>query len=165
MTEPIASPPSSKWTTPAPAMAAPYRAFFLGGIAVVLTVGAAWGVWLLWQIGLSHRFTGASLHHVNAHGHAQVFGWIGLFVMGFGYQMFPALWQRRLHGARAVPFVCTAMLAGLIIHTSAMTATGKAWAAPALLLGGALEIAAILTFAIQMGLSWRASLARNQSRR
>src|SRR4029079_6568064 len=48
-----------------------YRPFFLAGIAVVLTVGAAWGAWLLWQIGFAHRFTGVSLHHVNAHGHAQ----------------------------------------------------------------------------------------------
>jgi len=95
-----------------------YRPFFLAGIAVVLTVGAAWGAWLLWQIGFAHRFTGVSLHQVNAHGHAQVFGWVGLFVMGFGYQMFPAIWQRRLRATRLVPFVFTAMVAGIISCSS-----------------------------------------------
>src|SRR4029078_10661782 len=74
-------------TSAAPTPSKPYRYFFIAGIAVVLTVGAAWGGWRLLQIAAAGRFTGASLFQVNAHGHAQVFGWVGLFVMGFGYQM------------------------------------------------------------------------------
>src|SRR6188508_1763803 len=140
----------------------PYRYFFMAGIAVVLTVGAAWGAWLLLQIGAAGRFTGASLHQVNAHGHAQVFGWVGLFVMGFGYQMFPALWQRRLLAPRLVPAVFAAMLAGVAIRTVAMAAVGARWAVPAVVAGGALEIAAITAFAVQLGLTWRASFARRQ---
>jgi hypothetical protein len=99
---------------------------------------------------------------VNAHGHAQVFGWVGLFVMGFGYQMFPALWQRRLLAPRLVPVVFAAMVAGVAVRTVAMAAVGARWAVPAVIGGGALEIAAIAAFAIQLGLTWRASLARNQ---
>jgi len=140
----------------------PYRYFFIAGIAVVLTVGAAWGAWLLLQIGAAGRFTGASLHQVNAHGHAQVFGWVGLFVMGFGYQMFPALWQRRLLAPGLVPFVFAAMIAGVAIRTVAMAAIGARWAVPAVIAGGALELTAIAAFTAQLGLTWRASLARNQ---
>jgi hypothetical protein len=145
-----------------------YRPFFFAGIAVVLTVGAAWGVWLLWQIGFAHRFTGVSLHEVNAHGHAQVFGWVGLFVMGFGYQMFPALWQRRLRATRLVPFVFTAMLAGVIIRTAAMAAAGapasasSPWTIRGALVGGTLEIVAVTTFVVQLGATWHASRARGQ---
>ena len=78
---------------PAPAGIADtiYRRYFLGAIVLILTAGASWGAWLLWQIGFAGKFTGISIHHVNAHGHAQIYGWVGLFVMGFAYQAFPRM--------------------------------------------------------------------------
>jgi hypothetical protein len=66
-----------------------HHRYFAAAIATVVTVGAGWGVWLLWQIGFAGKFTGVSLQHVNAHGQAQIFGWCGLFIMGFAYQMLP----------------------------------------------------------------------------
>ena len=36
------------------------------------------------------------LHEVNAHGHAQIFGWVALFIMGFAYQAFPRFRHTRL---------------------------------------------------------------------
>ena len=45
-------------------------------------LGAAWGALLLLRIAASGSFVSISLQEVNAHGHAQIFGWIGLFVMG-----------------------------------------------------------------------------------
>ncbi len=68
-----------------------YRRFFKAGVFVVLTVGAAWGALLLLRIGTSRSFTTISIHDINAHGHAQIFGWVGLFVMGFAYQAFPRI--------------------------------------------------------------------------
>ena len=53
----------------------------LGAIAVILTAGASWGAVLLWQIAFAGKFTGVSIQHVNAHGHAQIYGWVGLFIM------------------------------------------------------------------------------------
>jgi hypothetical protein len=142
--------------------AQPYRPFFLGGIATVLTVGASWGVWILWRIASAGHFTAAPLQQVNAHGHAQVMGWVGLFVMGFAYQMFPALWQRRLVGPRLVPFVFGTMVTGVALLTIGIAGAGAAWAVPLSLAGGTLEIAAIATFVGQLGLTWRHSLSRHQ---
>jgi hypothetical protein len=34
-----------------------YRRFFLGAVVLILTAGASWGVWLLWQIGVRGKFT------------------------------------------------------------------------------------------------------------
>jgi len=68
-----------------------YRRFFKAGIIVILTAGAAWGALLLWRIGFNRSFTAISIHDINAHGHAQIFGWVGLFVMGFAYQAFPRM--------------------------------------------------------------------------
>ena len=53
-----------------------YRPFFKAGIAIVLTLGAVWGAYLLLQIAWTGSFGAAGLHEVNAHGHAQIFGWV-----------------------------------------------------------------------------------------
>ncbi|HKQ46595.1 MAG TPA: DUF1858 domain-containing protein [Phycisphaerae bacterium] len=68
-----------------------YRRFFKAGVVVVLTAGAVWGALLLLRIGANRAFTAISIHDINAHGHAQIFGWVGLFVMGFAYQAFPRM--------------------------------------------------------------------------
>ena len=60
-----------------------YRRFFKAGVAVILTAGAVWGAFLLLRIGAGRSFTAISIHDINAHGHAQIFGWVGLFVLGF----------------------------------------------------------------------------------
>jgi hypothetical protein len=43
-----------------------------------------------------------------------------------------------------------------------MATVGARWAVPAVIGGGALELAAIAAFAVQLALTWRASLARSQ---
>jgi hypothetical protein len=68
-----------------------YRRFFKAGIVVIMTAGAVWGAILLLRIGFKGSFTALSVHEINAHGHAQIFGWVGLFVMGFAYQAFPRI--------------------------------------------------------------------------
>lgn len=126
-----------------------YRPFFRAGIAVVLTLGAAWGAYLLWRIGMHGSFAAAGLHEINAHGHAQIFGWVGLFVMGFAYQAFP----RFKHTDLAYPGLAFTsfwlMLAGVTIRSIgqplAADALPLAWAAA---VGGSiLEILAIMLFA------------------
>src|SRR5581483_6180466 len=89
------------------------------GIAVVLTLGAVWGAYLLLRIGFTGSFAAVGLHEVNAHGHAQIFGWVGLFVMGFAYQAFP----RFKHTTLAYPRLAWAswglMLGGLVVRSLA----------------------------------------------
>src|SRR5581483_10363531 len=103
--------------TAAPAVAdAIYRPFFKAGIAVVLTLGAVWGAWLLARIGFRGTFTAAGIHEVNAHGHAQIFGWVGLFVMGFAYQAFPRFKHASLAFPRCALASLWVMLAGIVIR-------------------------------------------------
>jgi hypothetical protein len=67
-----------------------YLRFFKAGIAVVLSVGCLWGALNLFEIALRQNFL--QLHlvpSIHAHAHAMIFGWVGLFVMGFAYQSFP----------------------------------------------------------------------------
>jgi hypothetical protein len=93
-----------------------YRPFFKAGIATILTLGAVWGAFLLLRIAFSESFTAIGYHEVNAHGHAQIFGWVGLFVMGFAYQAFP----RFKHTSLAFPKLALATLflmgSGIVIR-------------------------------------------------
>lgn len=67
-----------------------YRRFFKAGIFIALTVGVLWGAINLLQIAVSGSFLQLKLlPAIHAHAHAMVYGWVGLFVMGFAYQSFP----------------------------------------------------------------------------
>lgn len=138
-----------------------YRRYFVGGILVALTAGASWGAWLLWTIALGGSFQGISISSINAHGEAQIFGWVGLFIMGFACQAFPRLWHTSLAAPRLSAWAFALMIAGLIVRTIGIAAA-EAWAtAPAVALaGGGLELAAVLIFAGQILATFLRSGAR-----
>ena len=96
-----------------------YRPFFLAGIATVLTLGCVWGAINLFTIGVKKTFNSVDYSWVLAHGHAMVFGFVGLFIMGFAYQAFPrfkhtSLWRPRL-AFSALPL----MIVGIVLQTIA----------------------------------------------
>lgn len=135
-----------------------YRRFFTAGIVLVLTAGATWGAWLLWQIGIRGSFTSISIFHVNAHGHAQIFGWVGLFIMGFAYQAFPRMWHTPLAAPRLAAAAFAGMLTGMLVQVTGMTLAGEwAYALPAAVSGNLLQIAAIITFAAQLAVTYARS--------
>src|SRR5207248_4481003 len=69
-------------------------AYITTGLIFMLLPGTFLGVWNLLTIS-SHRAAGtASPGWIQAHGHAQIFGWIGTFILGIGYYSIPK--QRRL---------------------------------------------------------------------
>src|SRR5205807_2221914 len=128
-----------------------YRRFFLGAIAVVLTAGASWGAWLLWRIGVSHSFVQIPVLEINAHGHAQIFGWMGLFIMGFAYQAFPRFWRTTLAAPKLAVVAFADMVIGIVLQTVGMALVGHwALAAPVALAGGWLELVAVSIFAGQI---------------
>ena len=135
-----------------------YRRYFLAGIAVVLSAGATWGAWLLWTIGLNGSFRAVSVHAINAHGEAQIFGWVGLFIMGFAYQAFPRMWQTTLVAPRLAAVAFGLMVTGLFVRTAGITAA-ESWnqAAPLALAGGLMQIAAVGLFAGQLLVTFRRS--------
>lgn len=154
--EAIAHPESLDEPRAASVADAIYRPFFLAGIAVVLTAGATWGAWILWNIAYYGSFRAASVHTVNAHGEAQIYGWVGLFIMGFAYQAFPRMWQTRLPLPWLAITAFVAMLAGILLRTTGMTTAG-AWdlAVPVASAGGALQVLASSILAVQVFLAFR----------
>jgi len=59
-------------------------AFVLTGLAFMLLPGTFLGVWNLISISESRSVTTLSAAWIQAHGHAQIFGWIGTFILGIG---------------------------------------------------------------------------------
>lgn len=95
-----------------------YRRFFRAGIVIVLSVGCLWGSINLLQISQAHSFLQLGLlSSIHAHAHAMIFGWVGMFVMGFAYQAFPrfrnvSLWRPKLANASFVLMV-TGIICGM----------------------------------------------------
>jgi hypothetical protein len=135
-----------------------YRFFFLAGIAVALTLGGAWGAYLLVRIALAERFTAVGLHEVNAHGHAQIFGWVGLIVMGFAYQAFPRFKHTDLAHPRLALASGFMMLTGIIVRSIGEPAVSALpWLYSPVLFAAWLEVAAIVLFVGIIFETWRRS--------
>lgn len=56
-------------------------------------VGASWGTWLLIQLYKAQEFTKLNIFEINAHGQAQIFGWIGMMIIGALYIVLPRLFS------------------------------------------------------------------------
>ncbi|MGH9678476.1 MAG: hypothetical protein ACRD4Y_00845, partial [Candidatus Acidiferrales bacterium] len=66
-------------------------AFIGSGLFFMLLPGTFLGVWNLLQISGGESTAAISSAWIQAHGHAQVFGWIGSFILGIGFYSVPKL--------------------------------------------------------------------------
>ncbi len=118
-----------------------FRLWIATGIFFMVLPGTILGFTNLLLISAHHGFNGLSPAWIQAHGHSQVFGWIGSFVLGIGFYSQP---HTRANSGR-LPITCWGLWAtGLTLH----------WLAGAYLwqwrvtlpLSGLLEVTAILLF-------------------
>src|SRR5262249_39836575 len=124
-----------------------YRRFFKAGILLVLSLGAVWGAYLLLRIGFTGNFRSAGLHEINAHGHAQILGWVGLFVMGFAYQVFPRLKHTNLAYPSVAVLSFLLMLTGIVLRAfGEPLAAVHPWLLPVVVVASLMEIVAIALF-------------------
>ena len=66
------------------------RAFIITGVLFMLLPGTFLGVWNLLSISSHTAFGGPPAAWLQAHGHAQIFGWLGSFIMGIGFYSLPS---------------------------------------------------------------------------
>src|SRR5262245_26233967 len=66
-------------------------AFVTSGLFFMLMPGTFLGVWNLFQVTARGNVGLVSPAWLQAHGHAQVFGWIGSFILGIGFYSVPRL--------------------------------------------------------------------------
>jgi len=60
-------------------------AYVVTGLAFLILPGTFLGVWNLVSISSQHALGTLSPAWIQAHGHAQIFGWLGTFIIGIGY--------------------------------------------------------------------------------
>jgi hypothetical protein len=76
------------------------RAYVIAGLVFMLLPGTFLGVWNLISISGQHGAHSLSAAWIQAHGHAQIFGWIGSFIIGIGFYSLPAAKKAGLRVAK-----------------------------------------------------------------
>lgn len=119
-------------------------AYIASGLFFMLLPGTFVGVWNLLAISSHRSVETVSPAWIQAHGHAQVFGWIGSFILGIGYYSIPKL-------RRMKPFALWPPWTSLLMWSSGVTLRWVAgvyeWHWRILLpVSAGLEIAAFLIF-------------------
>ena len=119
-------------------------AYISSGLVFMLLPGTFLGVWNLLQISGRESAASISPAWLQAHGHAQVFGWIGSFILGIGFYSIPKL-RGATKPAFGAAWGCWAMWTiGVAVR---WTANVYGWQWRSLLpLSAVLEIAAFLIF-------------------
>jgi hypothetical protein len=75
--------------------------YVVTGLAFMLLPGTLVGVLNLLKISAAHTPGVADAGWIQAHGHAQIFGWLGTFILGIGYYTIPRLRLSRFSFAAA----------------------------------------------------------------
>lgn len=139
-------------------------AYVATGLAFMLLPGTFVGVLNLFKISAAHASGAADAGWIQAHGHAQIFGWLGTFILGIGYYAIPRL--------RLAPFSPAAAWTTYGFWTAgvAMRWAAGTWPTPQwrlfFPLAGVLELLAVAIFAVSVFLArprtrddaWRTSI-------
>lgn len=132
----------------APGLRAALTLGVVGGFAMAATLTTTYALGLVngpWWLGLA-----------QAHGHLQLYGWAGLFALSVALHFVPRLRGEALALQRYVPWIFGALVAGLVLRGIAQplaAASSSAFWRVALVLSGALELAALLGAVTALGLT------------
>lgn len=132
---------------PATEQADIYRLFVKTAMAVVITVGCTLGAVNLAAMALA-GVTGSYWEAVTqAHGHAQIFGWVGLFIMGVAYHVLPRLKSTELHARSLAVASFWLVAAGIVLRIVGQPLADSPSFAGIVVLSAICELAAATIFA------------------
>ena len=125
-----------------------YRPFFLAGMVTVLTLGCTWGAINLLTIGINQNFGAIDYSWTLAHGHAMVFGFVGLFIIGFAYQAVPRFKHSTLWRPSLAFLSLPLMIVGIVLQTLAHLLSPPSL--PIELVAAFIQVIAVTIFALVM---------------
>jgi uncharacterized protein involved in response to NO len=128
-----------------------YKRFVFGALFVALTAGFGLGVVNLTRISLAQSYYGISGVLKQIHGHAQIFGWVGLFIMGVAFHAVPRMKMQPLRHVHAANSCLWLMLAGVLLRVFTQPLAHHLMGAVALLVSGWLEFGAVGLFGWLLG--------------
>jgi uncharacterized protein involved in response to NO len=120
-------------------------------LASALLIGAGGGFVLASVLTLTRAFRVPSgvwwAALAQAHGHLQLYGWAGLFVLGVAFHFLPRLRGAGLAFPEAIPWLLAALVAGIIMRGASqplLAASGQGIWVAGLIASGVLEAIALL---------------------
>jgi hypothetical protein len=93
-----------------------YRGYVKAAIVFALTGGATWGTLILFLNVFRGRFSMMNLALAQAHANIQVYGWVGLFIMGFAYHAIPRFKNTPLRLGETAPLSLILVITSLAIR-------------------------------------------------
>lgn len=93
-----------------------YEKFVKTAIVLTLTVGVTFGAIILSYIAIKLNFHSIYYALIQTHGHAQLFGWVGLFIMGFALYIIPRVKNTELKHRNLVNICYGFIIAGLSLR-------------------------------------------------
>lgn len=131
-----------------------YKRFVAAALLVGLTVGFTLGAINLTRIAAARSYSDISGVLKQIHGHAQIFGWVGLFIMGVGLHAVPRFKMAGLPSLRAANVCLGLMVTGIVVRTFAQPFVWR-WA---MLASGIMELVGVGIFV------WLLALVARQSK-
>lgn len=123
-------------------------AFVLSGLIFMLLPGTFLGVWNLLSISQAHGPESISQAWLQAHGQAQIFGWIGSFILGIGFYSLTKMTSTKAFPSRA-GWACWSFWTVGVLMRWLGGVTGDAWRI-LLPLSAAFELAGFLFFYVSV---------------
>jgi len=122
-------------------------AYVIAGLFFMLLPGTFLGVWNLISIS-GHHGAATSAAWIQAHGHAQIFGWIGTFIMGIGFYSIPKMAGRSSYSGARGWIAWGLWIAGILLRWTAGVYQWQ-WRM-AVIVSAALELAAFIIFFVSV---------------
>jgi hypothetical protein len=123
-------------------------AFIVSGLIFMLLPGSFLGVWNLVSISQGHRPESISQAWLQAHGQAQIFGWIGSFILGIGFYSLTKMKTTKAFPVRAGWTAWALWTVGVLLRWYGGV-TGDAWRM-LLSLSAILQFAGFLAFYVSV---------------
>ncbi|HHT9130506.1 MAG TPA: DUF1858 domain-containing protein [Candidatus Brocadiaceae bacterium] len=94
-----------------------YEKFAKTAIILTLTVGVTFGAIILTYIAVKSNFNSIYYTLIQAHGHAQIYGWVGLCIMGFALYIIPRVKNTELKHRKLANICYGFIIIGISLRT------------------------------------------------
>ena len=123
-----------------------YRPFIRASLIIAVVLGFSTGAAILIMplLGMERSLTWIT--HAQSHGIAQLFGWAGLFIMGFAYHVVPRFFNSAIRYPLPQKTSMWLVIAGLLFRFSGQSMYKTSLADPFVAIGGILLFAGMLVF-------------------
>ncbi len=123
-----------------------YRPFIRASLIIAIVLGFSTGAAILIMpiLGMDRSLTWVT--HGQSHGIAQLFGWAGLFVMGFAYHVVPRFFSSSIRYPLPQKLSMWLVIAGLFFRFTGQSLYKTALADPLVVIGGITLFAGMLVF-------------------